>query len=60
MKTLSNKFSPLEKFSFVEMTKDVNETSTTESSMKRHKTFSAADLWNIQRQIRLRTHRRFL
>lgn len=38
----------------------VKQNSISENMNSRHKVFSSADLWNIQRQTKSRTGRRFL
>lgn len=58
MKASTNKFAQLEPAVLEQLTKEVKETLA--PVLNQHKTFSAADLWNIQRQVRYRAQRRFL
>lgn len=60
MKASSTKFAQLETSTLEELTKEVKETLAPASILKQHKTFCAADLWNIQRQAKQRVQRRFI
>ena len=60
MKASSNKFAVIESSTLEILTKEVKETLAPADLLHQHKVFSAADLWNIQRQTRSRVQRRFL
>lgn len=60
MKASKNKFATIEPVIMEELTREVKETLAPAHVLSQHKTFSAADLWNIQRQARTRVNRRFL
>ena len=60
MKATSNKFAVLELTTLEELTKEVKETLAPAAMLHQHKVFSVADLWNIQRQAKQRTQRRFM
>ena len=58
-KQSSTQFSQLNREDLSSLTVIVKETLATDTSMKMRKTFSAADLWNIQSQKKTFTQRRF-
>lgn len=60
MKATTNKFALIEPSTLEELTKEVKETLAPAAMLSQHKTFSAADLWNIQRQVKCRVQRRFI
>ena len=60
MKASSNKFAPLEPLTLEKLTEQVQETLAPANMLSQHKTFCAADLWNIQRQVKSRVQRRFI
>ena len=60
MKASSTKFAPIEPSTLKGLTEVVKETLAPASMLGQHKIFSAADLWNIQRQARQRVQRRFI
>lgn len=57
-KTLTNLFSFLNEEQVNNLTKVVNETIAADFNVSISKTFTAADLWNIQRQGKSRIQRR--
>jgi hypothetical protein len=60
MKATSNKFALVQTSTLEELTTVVKETLAPASMLSQHKTFSAANLWNIQRQGKSRVQRRFI
>lgn len=60
MKSTSTKFALVEPSTLEVLTKEVKETLAPASMLSQHKVFSAADLWNIQRQVKQRVQRRFI
>ncbi len=60
MKASSTKFAPLQPSTLKELSEVVKETLAPAHLLVQHKTFSTADLWNIQRQARQRVQRRFI
>ncbi len=60
MKASTNKFAQIETSTLEVLTRVVKETLAPAAMLSQHKTFSAADLWNIQRQVRSRVQRRFI
>jgi hypothetical protein len=60
MKSTSTKFALVEPSTLEVLTKEVKETLAPASILSQHKVFSAADLWNIQRQAKQRVQRRFI
>ena len=60
MKASSNKFAQIEPSTLERLTTEVKETLVPANILSQHKTFSAADLWNIQRQVKYRVQRRFI
>lgn len=60
MKTSSTKLQEIEITSLKNLTPLVKETLATNDMLIHHKTFSVADLWNIQRQGKYRVQRRFM
>jgi hypothetical protein len=56
--TFKNEFQSV--ISTVEVLPEVKETLFTNKGQGSHKTFNTADLWNIQRQTKYRTQRRFI
>jgi hypothetical protein len=60
MKLSSNKFAALDPLTLEQLTKEVKETLAPANFLVQHKTFCAADLWNIQRQAKQRIQRRFI
>lgn len=60
MKASSNKFAQLEPVTLERLTTQVKETLVPANLLNEHKTFGAADLWNIQRQTKYRVQRRFI
>jgi len=60
MKATSNKFALVSTTTLETLTMEVKETLAPASMLSQHKTFSAADLWHIQRQVKSRVQRRFI
>lgn len=60
MKATANKFALIEPSTMEALTMEVKETLAPASVLSQHKVFSAADLWNIQRQVKQRVQRRFI
>ncbi|MES2849547.1 MAG: hypothetical protein V4685_10865 [Bacteroidota bacterium] len=60
MKASSTKFAQLEPLTLAELTTVVKETLVPASALSQQKIFSAAELWNIQRQTKQRVQRRFI
>lgn len=60
MKATTNKFAQIETSTLESLTRVVNETLAPAALLSQHKTFSAADLWNIHRQVKSRVQRRFI
>lgn len=60
MKKSSNSlFSQINAEAFQSLTSTVNETLFTGNAVSTNKTFTSADLWNIQRNTKMRIQRRF-
>ena len=55
-----NSFMPVSKTEMSTLTQEVKETLVTNFETTQEKIFSAADLWNIQRNKRRNNNRRFL
>ena len=61
MKTTSNNcFAQISSTTLEALTKEVKETIATDCLQNQHKNFSAAELWNIQRQRKTRVQRRYM
>ena len=58
-KTLNKLFSSLSNQQLNNLTKVVDETIATDFNLSNSKVFTAADLWNIQRQGKSRIQRRY-
>ena len=59
-KQLFNSFMPVSKTEMSILTKEVKETLATNFETRQEKIFSAADLWNIQRNKKRNPGRKFL